>query len=217
VPVDVKFCGLTQGADARAAAEAGAAYLGVIFAGGPRLVTVDAAARVLAAGGGRARRVGVFAAEEPDAVAATATSVPLDVVQLHGDPDARQVERLRTRWHGAIWAVLRCDGPALPPGAARLFRAADAVVLDAKVANRLGGTGVAVDWPALRAPVERLRGETPVVLAGGLTPDNVSTAIGALSPDVVDVSSGVERSPGIKDHARMRAFADAVRLYGAAR
>jgi len=98
-----------------------------------------------------------------------------------------------------------------------VFRAADAVVLDARVPGRLGGTGVALEWARLRDAVDRLREGRVLVLAGGLTPDNVAAAADVLAPDVVDVSSGVERAPGIKDHARMCAFAAAARPRGAER
>jgi phosphoribosylanthranilate isomerase len=216
VAAEIKFCGLTRLEDAVAAVALGAAYVGVIFAGGPRRLEVDGARQVLARVGGRARRVGVFGADAPAAIAAVASAVPLDVVQLHGDPDARQVEQARRVWGGEVWAVLRLGPGPIPSGGEALFRAADAVVLDAKVSGRLGGTGVALDWLALRGPLERLRGDTRLVVAGGLTPANVTEAIGALAPTAVDVSSGVETAPGIKDHARMRAFADAVRLWGAA-
>jgi phosphoribosylanthranilate isomerase len=91
---------------------------------------------------------------------------------------------------------------------------ADALVLDAKVPGQLGGTGVALDWAALANDVSAWRAAHPgvrLVLAGGLTPENVQRAIGLLGPDVVDVSSGVESAPGIKDPERLQAFVDAVR------
>jgi phosphoribosylanthranilate isomerase len=86
-------------------------------------------------------------------------------------------------------------------------------VLDAYVPGALGGTGTTIPWADIAVQVQgmRDRGRKPLVLAGGLRPENVATAIAALAPDVVDVSSGVESAPGIKDHARMRAFRDAVR------
>ena len=133
----------------------------------------------------------------------------LDVVQLHADPTAEAVAELRRRYDGLVWAVLRTSGTLASDRAAELFAVADAVLLDAQVAGALGGTGHTLDWPALRAAVDRARGGGTLVLAGGLTPVNVAAAIAALAPDVVDVSSGVERSPGVKDHSRMRAFAQA--------
>jgi phosphoribosylanthranilate isomerase len=97
----------------------------------------------------------------------------------------------------------------LPEWAEELFHEADAVLLDARVQGRLGGTGVKLEWGSLADSVSALRGRTPVVLAGGLNPENVAEAVRLMAPDVVDVSSGVESAPGIKDHAKMRAFFDA--------
>jgi phosphoribosylanthranilate isomerase len=125
------------------------------------------------------------------------------------------VARVRRRFGGQVWGVLRLDAPVLPPRAAGLFEAADAVLLDAKVAGQAGGgTGVALDWRGLAPALDRFRGGAPLVLAGGLRPENVAEAIGLIGPDVVDVASGVERAPGVKDHARMRGFADAVAATG---
>lgn len=187
----------------------GAAYLGVIFAGGPRLLT-PARARVVLARAGTARKVGVFGAVSAAEVGAVAREVGLDVVQLHGDPDAAAVDAVRRGFAGEVWAVMRCEGAEVPATAESLFRVADAVVLDAKVPGQLGGTGVTVPWAALREVLEPWRALAPLVLAGGLTPANVAEAAATLSPAVVDVSSGVERSPGVKDHERMRAFRRAV-------
>lgn len=203
--VAVKFCGLTRPEDAAAASALGAAYAGVIFAGGPRLLSPERAREVLAAASG-ARKVGVFGVRDAAEIASVAREVGLDVVQLHGDPDADAVERVRRLFAGEVWAVVRCDGARVPSHTAALFGTADAVVLDAKVPGQLGGTGVTVPWPALREVLAPWRGGAPVVLAGGLTPDNVAEAIAALGPAVVDVSSGVEVAPGVKDHDRMRAF-----------
>ncbi|MGA9836570.1 MAG: phosphoribosylanthranilate isomerase, partial [Gemmatimonadaceae bacterium] len=142
----------------------------------------------------------------------------LQAVQLHGDPRAADVQAMRAAWHGEVWAVLRVAGAELPAHAAELFRAADAVLLDAKVDGALGGTGVALAWDEIAGAVAELRGRgARLVLAGGLRPENVASAVRALLPDVVDVSSGIESTVGIKDAGRMRAFRDAVRSAGAAR
>lgn len=206
----VKFCGLTRPEDVAIAVTLGAGYVGVIFAGGPRLLTPARAREVLEASG-TARRVGVFGAVSAAEVGAVAREVGLDVVQLHGDPDAAAIAAVRRAFGGEVWAVLRCEGAEVPPEAASLFRVADAVVLDAKVPGQLGGTGVTVPWRALREGLAPMRdGGAPLVLAGGLRPENVAEAVATLSPAVVDVSSGVERAPGVKDHERMRAFRRAV-------
>jgi phosphoribosylanthranilate isomerase len=206
----VKYCGLTRAADAAVAGEIGASYVGAIFAGGPRAVQPAAARDVLAAAGAGVRRVGVFADQPPEVVAAVAREAQLDVVQLHADPTADTVDAVRRRYGGLVWAVLRPTGDDLPDRAPALFAVADAVLLDAQVPGALGGTGQTLPWAALRDAVDRARGAGTLVLAGGLTPTNVGAAIAALAPDVVDVSSGVEHEPGVKDHSRMRAFAEAV-------
>ena len=210
---DVKFCGLTRPEDARVGAELEARYLGVVFADGPRRITAERAVELFARAGD-ARRVAVFGAAEAGAIADTATRAGVDVIQLHGDPTPATVDAIRRQWRGRIWAVVRTAGE-LPESTAALFSVADAVVLDAAVGGRLGGTGVTLPWAAVARALDGFRGAAPLVLAGGLTPENVGAAIAALAPDVVDVSSGVEAAPGVKDHDRMRRFADAVRRAGA--
>lgn len=205
----VKFCGLTRFEDAREAMRLGAAYVGAIFAGGPRNVTPERARELFDAATGGPAAVGVFGADDVDAIAANAITAGVEVIQLHGDPRAADVRAMRKRFGGRIWAVARADGSVLPEWTEELFHEADAVLLDARVQGRLGGMGIALEWGALADSVAALRGRTPVVLAGGLKPENVAEAVRLLAPDVVDVSSGVESSPGIKDHAKMRAFFDA--------
>jgi len=214
VSVDVKFCGLTRATDAAWAASLGARYVGVIFAESPRRLDAVAATAVLAPTRGRAQGVGVFGPATIEAIATTAADAALDVVQLHGDPSPGTIERLRPFFGGEVWAVVRVAGSELPPDAFALANVADALVLDAKVAGKLGGTGVAFDWSAVARTLDRQRVRSRIVLAGGLHPDNVGDAVRIVAPDVVDVSSGVETAPGIKDHARMRAFSDAVRRRG---
>ncbi|HEX2781331.1 MAG TPA: phosphoribosylanthranilate isomerase [Gemmatimonadaceae bacterium] len=206
---EIKFCGLTRPEDARVAGELGAAYLGAIFAGGPRLLTPERAAVVFAGCSTPAPRVGVFAAVNAEEIVRIVSAARLDVAQLHGDPTAEQVAALRERTGADVWAVARV-GDSLPEGLDELFDAASAVLLDAKVDGRLGGTGVAIAWDRIAPELNRVRRGRRLVLAGGLRPENVAAAIAALGPDVVDVSSGIESAPGVKDHARMRAFAAAV-------
>ena len=111
--------------------------------------------------------------------------------------------------------MLQLPGDELPVNAIDIAAAADAIVLDAQVPGGLGGTGVTLPWTQLARSLTAIRGTCRIVLAGGLTPENVATAITAIEPDIVDVSSGVESAPGIKDHSRMRAFRDAVTGAGA--
>jgi phosphoribosylanthranilate isomerase len=206
---EIKFCGMTRAEDALEAARLGASYVGVVFAAGPRRQTLAQARAVLAGLEAPVRRVGVFGGQSAAEIGDIATALELDVVQLHGDPSTQMMEEVRRVFRGHVWPVLRLAGQQMPPGVAGLFDAADAVVLDAFVAGELGGTGVALPWEALRTPLAMVRARGRLVLAGGLRPENVGRAILLLRPDVVDVSSGVESAPGVKDHARMRAFRDA--------
>jgi phosphoribosylanthranilate isomerase len=211
--VEIKFCGMMRPEDARHAASLGARYVGVILADGPRMLTDDDAIAVLSAvpSGAGVARVGVFGVASPEQVAVRADRLGLDVVQLHGDPDPRVIADVRGLWSGQVWAVLRIEGSAVPVAASDLFDVADAVVLDARVAGKLGGTGVALHWNELRERMETFRTRRArLVLAGGLRPENVASAVEELHPDVVDVSSGVEARVGVKDPGRMRAFRDAV-------
>ena len=206
---EIKFCGLTRVEDAALASELGAGYLGVIFAGGPRLVSIEQARTVLAGCATAARRVGVFGRVAPDEIARAVEGARLHVVQLHGDPTAEDIASVRVATGAEVWAVARV-GETLPPVIEELFEEADAVLLDAMVEGRLGGTGRAFEWTRVAPELRTRRRGRALVLAGGLRPENVADALVALEPDVVDVSSGVESAPGVKDHARMRAFAAAV-------
>jgi phosphoribosylanthranilate isomerase len=204
----VKFCGMTRPQDAAIAAEIGASYIGVIFADGPRRITPKQASAILdaAAKAGSVKRVGVFGTNDAGEIADVSEQVGLDVVQLHADPTTTQVSSIRSRFRGEVWAAIRLSGSHIPADAEILFDTADAIVLDARSEKRLGGTGQALPWSELAVDLARDRGSSAVVLAGGLRPDNVASAIRTLAPDVVDVSSGVESSPGIKDPWLMREF-----------
>ena len=208
--VEIKFCGLTRPEDAQFAVSLGAAYVGVIFAGGPRSLTPDRAHAVLNEIPAGVRRVGVFADQSAADIARIVDSVRLDVVQLHGSADARRIADVRAAVDAVIWPVVRVAGDTLPGPTQELMRLGNGLLVDAFVPGTLGGTGVALAWTRVSDELQRIRGETPIILAGGLRPENVAEAISALSPNVVDVSSGVESAPGIKDHERMRAFRDAV-------
>lgn len=210
--VEVKICGLTRPEDAELADAAGAEYLGVIFAGGPRHRPVADARATLA--GRRARKVGVFADQAPEQIAGIAAEAGLDVVQLHGGADVERVRAVRAATGLEVWAVLRTRDGVLPGNADELADEADALVVDALVAGQLGGSGVTVPWLVLGESLDAMERGHRVVLAGGLTPENVEEAIDYVSPMIVDVSSGVESAPGIKDHARIRAFIAAAHAAG---
>lgn len=209
MPAEVKFCGLTRAADARVAAMCGARYAGVVFADGPRRLEPEEALIVLDAAGRDVARVGVFPDADAARIASVVRAARLDIVQLHGDPSARAVRKVRERTGARVWAVIRLAGAVPPARIEELDGEADAIVFDTLVSGRLGGTGRSFDWNAA-AQGSRPR-RSRLVAGGGLTPENVAQLLAALSPDIVDVSSGVEERPGVKDHLRMRAFADAVR------
>jgi phosphoribosylanthranilate isomerase len=210
VGAEVKFCGLTRRVDAQLGARLGARYLGVVFAGGPRRQTMQSAIDLYIGCDASARRVGVFGSQSVPEITAIADEVGLDVLQLHGDPDPDFVAAVRAATKCELWSVVRTATATLPPPTAELFAVSDGVVLDAKVEGALGGTGVALDWSALAETVRALRGPARLILAGGLTPANVASAIALILPDVVDVSSGVEATPGVKSPAAMRNFMRAV-------
>lgn len=214
--VDIKFCGLTRAEDAEQAVALGAAYIGVIFAGGPRLLTAEAARDVLAPASGTAtQRVGVLGQQSVEETLRIADAAGLDVLQLsYGEDRSRRVG-LRSEFRGKIWAVAHVKpGATVADDFGQWFDdGIDAVVLDAAVAGQLGGTGVALDWRAVAPAVQQLQGRGRVVLAGGLRPTNVAEAVALAHPDVVDVSSGVEVAPGIKNPELMRAFALAARAH----
>jgi phosphoribosylanthranilate isomerase len=142
--VEVKICGLTRAVDAEYADAAGASYLGVIFAGGPRQRLPQQARDTLA--GRRARKVGVFADQAPGEIADIAREVGLDVIQLHAESQAERVHAVRAATGLEVWAVLRTSDGTLPDDAEDLADEADALVVDALVPGKLGGSGVAITW-----------------------------------------------------------------------
>ncbi|GAC1411794.1 MAG: phosphoribosylanthranilate isomerase [Gemmatimonadaceae bacterium] len=202
----VKFCGMMRPEDAALGAEIGASYIGIVFADSPRRVTPTQGCKVLDAAGTTVKRVGVFGTNDPEEIARIAEEAHLDIVQLHADPTVSDVKAVRGKFRGGVWAAIRIADTHIPADAEELFETADAIVLDARGRTRLGGTGQPLPWNELAVDLARDRGSSAVVLAGGLRPYNVTSAIRTLGPDVVDVSSGVESAPGIKDPWLMREF-----------
>jgi len=201
--VKVKICGLTEPRQADACVQAGAWAVGVVLApGSPRYVDIARAAEVLAGVPDHVARVGVFVDAGLAELERAADRIGLTHVQLHGAADvagARQATGLPV-----ILSVPFTGAEAVRDAGAR---GAELVLFDAAVPGLYGGTGVRLDWGALAAH----RPAYPFGLAGGLRPDNVAQAIRMLRPAVVDVSSGVEASPGLKDHEKVDAFMTAVR------
>jgi len=206
----IKFCGITRREDAEYAAALGAGYVGLILAGGPRKLTVERAAEVVRTLPRTLKRVGVFGDQSDDEILRAADVIGLDVLQLHPVAGAiERVRRLRRASSADLWPVLRVADGVLPADAEELADAAGAFLLDAHVPGVMGGAGVTFDWSAAADAVHRLRAGKRLIVAGGLRPTNVAAAISVFAPDVVDVASGVEQTPGIKDHHLMRAFRDA--------
>jgi phosphoribosylanthranilate isomerase len=208
--VRIKFCGLTREEDVEAAAALGCDYVGVIFAGGPRNQTLPQASHILRRAGA-ARCVGVFGSPRATELSRYVSSVPLYVAQLHGDGSPRAVMAARAIGVREVWSVVPVKDGALGPDADELFQCADAVVLDTRATSGLGGTGRSFDWAAIAATLEGKQRTARLVVAGGLNPENVAAAIRSLKPDVVDVSSGVESAPGVKDQLLMSRFVEAAR------
>ena len=211
----IKVCGLCRPRDAAWAAEAGATHAGVIrVPGTPRFRALDEARQVLDAAAGL-RRVGVFADTDSTVLLEEAAALGLDVAQLHGDEDPGVVDALRAAGL-EVWKVVKpADGPALLAAASR-YAGADLLLVEGTSDRGAGGVGARFDWEAMAAVRDRLPAGTRLGAAGGLTPENVARAIRRLRPDLVDVSSGVEASPGVKDERRVRAFIAAAVAEGSA-
>lgn len=208
----VKICGLGRRGDVEAAVRAGAAYLGLVFAESPRRVAPSRAAGLVE--GVPARVVGVFVDAEPAEILETAEAVPLDVAQLHGSESPELCGTVRSTGL-RVWKALRPRSAAgLADGADRYRESVDGLLVEGFSEEAAGGTGTAFphEWWREAGLDEDRTGEGPaLILAGGLTPENVAAALDRTSPRVVDVSSGVETGPGVKDPDRIRAFVRAVR------
>jgi len=212
-PPAVKVCGLTRAQDARVAVDAGARYLGVILApGGKRTVTPEAAAVIFDSLD--ARHVGVFVNATKSELRRAALAARLDVLQLHGDEPPELAAALREEGFTVWKAVRPRDGDEFAAAAVRYAGAVDALLLDGYNAGARGGTGTSFPWREVAERLGALPDGVALVAAGGLRPDNVAQAATLLRPAIVDVSSGVEASPGVKDAEAVRAFVAAVRGLG---
>jgi phosphoribosylanthranilate isomerase len=199
--IGVKICGINDPAGLEAAVEAGADWIGfVFFPPSPRSVTPHAAAGLSARIRGGPPRVGLFVDPAPDRIAEALDHVALDILQIYGA--AEHLPAIRDRFGLPVW---RAFGIATPHDLPHEPGLASALVLEARPpagADRPGGNGARFDWTILRG----WQAPLPWLLAGGLTPDNVATAIGQAGANAVDVSSGVERARGVKDPAMIHAF-----------
>ena len=202
----IKICGLRRAGDLDAAAAAGARYAGfVFFPKSPRAVTIPQAAALTRAAPEGVARVGLFVDPDDALLDATLSQVPLDILQLHGAESPERLAEIRARHGLPLMKAVGLSGPEDFDALWTYGLAADLLLIDAKPAPGAelpGGNGLAFDWRLL---VGR-RILKPWLLAGGLTPDNVAEAIRLTGAPGVDVSSGVESAPGVKDPALIRAF-----------
>lgn len=207
----VKVCGITSRGDAEAAAQAGAAYLGVILVpGGKRTVAAEDAAGLLR--GLPVRRVGVFVDAPAEELARAAEAADLDVLQLHGDEPPELLRALRATGRWTLWKGVRPRSAAeFREAVERYGEVADALLLDGWSPLAHGGTGVRFPWEEVSEHRNLLPSGVSLVVAGGLRTENVAAAIRLLRPDVVDVSSGVEDAPGVKNRDAVHRFLSAVR------
>jgi phosphoribosylanthranilate isomerase len=202
----IKFCGITRVEDAHEAARLGAWAIGLNhWDPGRRRVDPAVAAEIGAEMRRRLEVVGVFVNAPLDEIARAVEDESLTMVQLHGDEGLSFCREVTRRTGCPIIKALRVSGRA-DVQAAEAFRT-DYHLLDAHRPSSPGGTGESFDWELLRGR----RSKVPLILAGGLRPDNVAAAIAEVRPFAVDVASGVESAPGIKDHALMAAFAERAR------
>ncbi|HEV8453978.1 MAG TPA: phosphoribosylanthranilate isomerase [Gemmatimonadales bacterium] len=203
----IKICGIMRPDDAAFAVTAGASYLGVVFAEGPRRVTSDIAGEVVAAAGGMVV-MGVFDDQPVDEILQICDKARLSGAQLHGSYSPPSAARLRAAGL-KVWRVVRIAAPSDLDLLGEAIHESDAVLVEPKVPRRRGGAGLPLDLAVAREARARLTGH-PMALAGGLTAETVSEALALVRPEIVDVSSGVERLPGIKDLDKIARFVEAV-------
>lgn len=204
----VKICGITSVADAQAAIAAGADAIGLNFyPRSPRCVSVEAARQIAAGVPEQTLKVGVFVNAPAEEVRRTCDALRLSAVQLHGDEPPEMLRELGER---PLIRAVRCPAGSEPAAeyvaaCRKLGVRLAAVLVDSAVAGQYGGTGRPAPWELL-AHWRGAWGDVPLILAGGLTADNVAAAIGAVRPTGVDVASGVETEPGRKSPRLMQAF-----------
>jgi len=197
--IPVKVCGITRAEDARLAAGLGAAALGFIFyPPSPRYIAPDQARAVADAVGGHIRKVGVFVNAPPEEINAIVDEAGLDLVQLSGNEPPEYCRDI------AVPVIKTFHvGADFEPAATHTYDV-HAILLDTRQAGSYGGTGRAFEWSL----VNRDAFNSPLILSGGLTPENVLDGIEIVRPDAADVNSGVEASPGVKDRAKLERLFD---------
>lgn len=209
---EIKFCGITRREDAAVGLDLGADYLGLILAPSRRRVSVTQASELVTfTGSERVPWVGVFTEADVHYVTAAVRTIGLRVVQMHVSVPAGFARKIVEATGARVWCVAGVgEGRVEAPGPDAVI-GVETLLFDAVREGRSGGLGKVFDWDLARDAIESWRGRVRVAVAGGLSPDNVGDAVRVLAPDIVDVSSGVESAPGIKDHDRMREFVSELR------
>lgn len=199
----IKFCGMTRPEDAVKAAELGVDAIGLVFyPKSPRVVDIAQAQQILLALPPFVTTVAVVANASFAEITKIITELPIDVLQFHGDETVADCEHYNKPYIKA----LRVQPSMNVANIGNTYHAAKAILLDTFHPQHLGGSGEVFDWQRIPNNLSK-----PFILAGGLTPQNVTTAIQTVRPYAVDVSSGVESAPGIKDFAKMAAFIQGVK------
>jgi phosphoribosylanthranilate isomerase len=196
--VRIKICGIMNKEDALAAAHFGADALGFVFASSSRKVSAESAREIIKTLPPFVKTVGVFVDEDPERVSSIAATCGLDILQFHGSESVDYCNSFNRRVIKAVRMQSRDELKNL----SNYVDVVDGLLLDTYVPNKLGGTGITFDWEL--AVEARRYGR--IILAGGLNPENVAAAIRMVKPYAVDASSGLERSPGVKDHEKMAQF-----------
>lgn len=211
--VAAKICGLTSQAAVHAAVEGGAQYLGFVFyPASPRALSPAEAGRLCAAIPGAIARVGLFVDAGDEDINAVLAAAPLDILQFHGGESPQRVRAARARFGCKVIKAIAVAGAADLAAASAYEKAADFLLFDAKPPRRPdalpGGNGMAFDWALLKGRNWRL----PWLLSGGLNAALLREAVRLSGARAVDVSSGVESRPGVKDPAKIREFLAAARM-----
>lgn len=206
-----KICGLNSPDAVNAALDGGAGYLGFVFyPPSPRAVSPEQAAALAAEIPPGTAKVGLFVDADDETIARAVAIADLDMIQLHGKETARRVAAVRNKFFKTVIKAIKVSAKKDLAAAKPFEEIADWLMFDAKVERRgalPGGNGVAFDWTILKGT----RFDCPWILSGGLNAENVGAAVAATGAIAVDVSSGVEDSPGVKNPGKIRAFLDAAR------
>ncbi len=204
----VKICGIRDAETLRKTVQSGADFIGFVFyPPSPRFVTSEEAAILAAEVPDHVKKVGLFVDARDEALAHTLKTVKLDMIQLHGGETPEHILTLKKTYGLPVMKALSISSKEDLAQAELFEHVCDWLLFDAKSTTLPGGNGIAFDWSLLKD----YQGTKPWMLAGGLTPENVGDALSLLSPDAVDVSSGVEKEKGQKDIGKIIAFINTVK------